>query len=153
MTPTRDAAAAGPAPAVTSSTADGIAGVRVLLVGDDTTLAGLLQEWLAAEGCTVVTAADGPGHNGSAGAAAQPFDLAIMDIPFARQGGAERVQRLAAQHPGLPVLALSASFFAGVDCCGPVARALGVACVLPKPAPRDALVQALRRIVQHPRPR
>jgi DNA-binding NarL/FixJ family response regulator len=52
-----------------------------------------------------------------------------------------------AQHPKTPVLALSSTFYARVDCHGAVARALGVDCVLPKPASREALTNAVRNLL------
>jgi DNA-binding NarL/FixJ family response regulator len=113
---------------------------RARLVDTDDVMRGLLDEWLAALGCTVVAE---PG----ADAAPPKVDLVIVDVPFPRQGGSELVQRVARQHPGTPILALSPNFFSGIECCGPVARALGVDCVLPKPATREALATAVRLVL------
>jgi CheY-like chemotaxis protein len=116
---------------------------RVLLVDPDPALQGLLEEWLAADGCTVEAT-----HSGANGGR-DGFDLIMVDIPAPRQGRAEGVMAIAEAHPGTPILALSSSFFPGVDTTGPVARALGVAGVLPKPVTRSGLLDALRRLLPY----
>jgi CheY-like chemotaxis protein len=108
---------------------------RVLLIDVEPGLAALLQEWLAEAGCRVVTDCD------------EAPDLVFVDIPFPRQRGAERIRDIAARHPRLPLVALSSSFFAGIDSQGAVAQALGVAGVLPKPVPRAALSATLQRLL------
>jgi len=114
---------------------------RVLVVDADCALSGLLEEWLGAEGCRVAAQ---PAH---AGADGKRHDLIIVDVPFSRQGGVDLIGSLADRYPTTPILALSSTFFAGIECCGAVARSLGVACVLPKPASREALVGAVRRLL------
>lgn len=160
MTPTR----ADPSPPPRNGTAPEVEGARplaasaprVLLVDADSALVELLREWLEEQGCRVVAEpGEAPGASGAchaadaANAASTPgsFDLVIVDLAYPRQGGAQRVQRIAQAHPGAPILALSTMFFACVDCHGPVARALGVGCVLPKPATREALNKAVRRLL------
>jgi DNA-binding response OmpR family regulator len=112
---------------------------RILLIDADRALSGLLDEWLAAEGCVVAheVPADGTGR----------FDLVIVDVPFPRCGGVDLIERITNRHAATPILALSTAFFAGTACCGAVAHALGAACVLPMPASRDALISAVRRFV------
>lgn len=113
---------------------------RVLLVGADTELAGLLQAWLDALDCDVVD---------DLGARDAGCDAAIVDIPFPRQEGRELVQDILRRHPDTPILAVSSMFFACVECFGQVSRALGVSCVLPKPLSREALLDAVRRLLAH----
>src|SRR5690349_4968490 len=85
---------------------------RILVVDADPALFGLLQEWLAAEGCQLVE--DDP-------------DLVLVDIVFPRQGRCAALEWIKREHRGIPVLALSSSFFARVEGNGDVAQALGVA--------------------------
>ena len=114
---------------------------RVRLVEDDLTWRDLLGQWLSTLGCTVVPEPESDAEPPPAA------DLVIVDVPFPRQGGVDLVRRIAAQHPATPILALSTNFFSGIECCGPVARTLGVDCVLPKPATREALASAVRRVL------
>ena len=109
---------------------------RVLVVDADPALYGLLEEWLAEEGCRVV-----PDHADLA-----PH-LVLLDLPLPRQDGVNLVKQLRARHPGAPIVALSSNFFARVEANGAVARALGVAAVLPKPLAREALIGILRRLL------
>src|SRR5262245_58293096 len=113
---------------------------RVRLVDADCTWRDLLGQWLSTLGCTVLPEpADGD--------APPSADLVIVDVPFPRRGGVDLVRQIASQHPATPILALSTNFFSGIECCGPVARALGVDCVLPKPATREALATAVRLVL------
>jgi CheY-like chemotaxis protein len=114
---------------------------RVLVVDADGPLFGLLEEWLAADGYVVLD--ELALHRSGDGS----VDLVIVDVPFPRQAGVDWIRRIAARHPMAPILALSSTFIAGIECCGPVARALGVACVLPNPCSRDALLRIARRLI------
>ncbi len=75
------------------------------------------------------------------------FALAIIDAPFPRQSACDLLQRVTDENPGTPILAHSPAFFSSVTCCGGVARTLGVAGVLPKPAAREALIAAVHRVL------
>jgi CheY-like chemotaxis protein len=105
---------------------------RVLVVGADPALAGLLEEWLAEAGCRIV---DDEPH------------VILVDLHLPRQAGAGAARALRARHPGTPLIALSSGFFAGVEANGAVARTLGVEAVLPKPLTRQALIAALRKVL------
>lgn len=111
---------------------------RVRVVDADPTSRDLIAQWLAPLDCTVVPEPVAEDE-------LPAVDLVIVDVPFPRQGGVDLVRRIARQHPATPILAMSTNFFSGVECCGPVACALGVACVLPKPATHEALATAVRR--------
>ena len=121
-------------------TGAGLAPRRVRLVDADLIWRDLLGQWLSTLECTVV-----PEPTDDAGPP-PAADLVIVDVPFPRQA-VDLVRRIACQHPNTPILALSANFFSGIECCGAVARALGVDCVLPKPATREALAAAVRRVL------
>jgi CheY-like chemotaxis protein len=108
----------------------------IRIVETDRTTHDLLTEWLTSAGFAVVSGEE-PG----------PTSLAIVDVPFTRQGGAEVVQRVASAYPDAPILALSATLFSNVKCGGGCARALGVAGVLPKPVAQDALITAVRNLL------
>ena len=125
-----------------ASTADARAAARprALVVDAEPALLGLLSEWLEEHGCTVVA------ENSDAHSASGAFDFIVLDVPFARSEGLEHVRRVALRYPGIPIVALSASFFAGIDTSGAVAHSLGAACVLPKPLAREALIAAVRRL-------
>ena len=112
-------------------------GSQVLVIGADSALYGLIEEWLAAAGCSVTA-----GH-ATHDPVLRPPDLVIVDVPFPRQGGLESLRRAAREHPGTPILALSSAFFAGIESTGAVARTLGVAGALPKPLTRETLLAAV----------
>ena len=113
---------------------------RILVVDADPALLDLLEEWLGEQGFRVVAEGEASVRN--------DFDLAIVDVPFPRNGGLARLKRVAESHPGVPVLALSSNFFAGVASTGVVARALGVAGALAKPLSRDALLAAVSELLR-----
>jgi CheY-like chemotaxis protein len=112
-----------------------------LVVDADPDTLVLLREWLSAAGWTVVDAAN---------ELPMRVDLVLIDLAYPRRGDAMPLQRIASTHAGVPVLALSATFHASVEPWGEVARALGVAGVLPKPIRRDALVAAVRHLSRQP---
>jgi DNA-binding response OmpR family regulator len=118
---------------------------RILIVDADPALLGLLEEWLEGQGCRVV--ADEAGED----LARNDYDLVVVDVPFARHLGLCQLKRVAERHPGVPILALSSSFFAGIARSGVVARALGVAGALPKPVACEALLAAVRDLLDAPR--
>ena len=108
----------------------------IRIVDTDPATQDLLHEWLTSAGFAVVSG-DDPGAT----------SLAIVDVPFTRQGGSDAVQRVAAAYPDVPILALSPTLFSNVKCGGGCARALGVAGVLPKPVAQDALITAVRNLL------
>jgi DNA-binding NarL/FixJ family response regulator len=110
----------------------------VLVQGADRSTFGLVSEWLAGEGWRVSESAC-PGETPA---------LVLVDVPYPRHDGAERLHRIARAHPGAPVIALSPTFFGSVLCTGDCADALGVAGVLPKPVSREALIDGVRKLAR-----
>ena len=113
-------------------------GLRILVAEADCAFVGLLKEWLAALGRVLGRADEAPSR----------YDVIVVDRPFPRDEGADRVNALAREHPGTPIVALSANVLPGVEPCGRVARELGVACVLPKPVTREALMAEVCKVVR-----
>ena len=118
----------------------------VLVVGADAATLGLVREWLVEAGLRVV---DEPATPQQSDPGSRPL-LVLVDVPFPRRGQSAPLQRVARQHAGTPVLALSPTFHSSVEPCGEVARSLGVAGVLPKPLRREALIAV---VLQLSRPR
>jgi CheY-like chemotaxis protein len=112
--------------------------LRILVAEADCALVGLLKEWFATLGRVL----------GHADEASERYDVIVVDLPFPRQEGLDTVNALAREHPGTPIVALSAHLLPGVEPCGHVARELGVACVLPKPVRREALMAELKKVVK-----
>jgi DNA-binding response OmpR family regulator len=118
---------------------------RILAVDTDHALLGLIEEWVGVCNCIVESDQD---RRSKPGEEKHPYALLIVDVPHPRRGGIELLQRLAAEHPGTPIIALSSTFFSGIESNGGVARTLGVACVLPKPVARESLITAVRSLLR-----
>jgi len=114
---------------------------RILVIEEDRAVSDLFSTWLAAEGHAVVREA------AAEAAPAGPVDLVVVDVPYPRRRGVDWVRRVAERHPMTPILALSCTLFAGVECGGPVARSLGADCVLPKPVSRQALLKQVNHLL------
>jgi CheY-like chemotaxis protein len=111
----------------------------VLVVDADAATLGLLREWLGEAGWRVV---DEPGG--------EPVALVLVDVPYPRRGRSPPLLRAARAHAGTPVLALSPTIHPSAACTGELARALGVAGVLPMPLQREALIAAVRHLSRPP---
>lgn len=110
---------------------------RIALLDADAALLGLVSAWLSDWGEVVTQPAP-------------RADLLLVDVPFPRllaRGGLQEIMRM---HPGVPVIALSPTFFPGIARRGAVARQLGVAAVLPKPVPREALLETVHELLGAP---
>jgi CheY-like chemotaxis protein len=114
---------------------------RILLLDTDAALLDLISEWLADQGCAV-----GEGQSGAT-LPTGTFDVVIVDMPFPRGRGTDVLARIRDAHRGTPIVVLSPHFFAGIDSAGAVARALGVARVLPMPVTREALTLAVNDVL------
>lgn len=80
--------------------------MRVLVVEDDATIAAFVAGGLREAGYTVDTAADGV--SGFEMAAAEPYDVAIVDVMLPGLDGLTLIERLRARQVRTPVLILTA---------------------------------------------
>ena len=80
--------------------------------------------------------------------AGEPLALILIDLPFPRQDGTQRLQQPAQAWPGVPVIALSSTFLPHVAAQGEVARQLGAAAVLPAPVAQGTLRAAVARLIR-----
>jgi CheY-like chemotaxis protein len=113
---------------------------NVLVLETDQATRSLFVEWLNGEGWQVVdtSAADG----------AAPPSLIVLELAFLREGGLQPLAEAKLRYPGVPILVVSPTVFASVDCCGPCADALGVSGVLPMPIARETLIEAVLRLAR-----
>jgi DNA-binding response OmpR family regulator len=116
----------------------------IRIANTDSATLGLLREWLSDAGYRVFAERLEQTQAGSD----EDAVLTIIDVPFCRHGATEILRRVSEQHPGAPILAMSATFFSSVRSDGACARRLGVAGVVPKPISRDKLLAAVDRLVQ-----
>ena len=116
---------------------------RIVIIDDDVLMRSLLAEWLTAEGYRVHCADD---HAGTAESA----DLLLVDVYMPRHLGVERLRSARRSYPGVPIIAVSAQFRAGLDCAGSTAQKLGVDHVIAKPFGREALLYAVRSVIGLP---
>lgn len=111
---------------------------RIRVADADPALLGLLAEWLADDADVAAFDPSDPAT----------VDLLLVDVPFPRQAAPDALRRMIDARPGVPVLALSPTFFGGVASRGAAARQLGVAAVLAQPVARDALIAAVRELLR-----
>jgi DNA-binding response OmpR family regulator len=79
---------------------------RILLIDDEPGIRNFVSRGLREEGFTVDLAADGDA--GLKAALGPPYDLIILDLLLPDFGGIDVLHRLMRQHPGQPVIVLSA---------------------------------------------
>lgn len=123
---------------------------RILLVDDDADFVASTEEWLKANGYTVLVASDGA--SGLAKAKAEKPDLMILDVMMATEIEGIEVSRQIAEIPELkylPVLLLTGIRKAknlpfGLE---PDAGWLPVRVVLEKPVPPDVLLKEIARLL------
>lgn len=115
---------------------------RVLLVDDDVALAGMLREYLQAEGFDATTA-----HDGEAGveeALSGRYAIVVLDVMLPKLNGVEALRRIRAKSR-VPVLMLTAK---GDDVDRIVGLELGADDYVPKPCTPRELVARLRAILR-----
>lgn len=114
---------------------------HIVVYEDDDLMRTLLTEWLGQAGYRVSAPAprEPPPE--------LPADLVIVSISMPKHVGARMVREIQADHPGAPLIALSAQFRAGLCDVGASARILGVRQVMAKPLARDSLLESIRVIM------
>src|SRR5437879_8875949 len=103
-------------------------------------MVGVRWECLSAAGYAIL----GRSPNGSAAGAP---DLVIVNLYMPRQAGVDAVRSVQQAHPGIPVIAISAQFRAGLDSSWWAARALGVRQLIAKPFTRSDLLKAVQAVI------
>jgi CheY-like chemotaxis protein/nitrogen-specific signal transduction histidine kinase len=117
-------------------------GCPVLAVDDEPSNLQLYEHLLTPLGFQVTTASSGP--EAVAHCAAAPPRVVLMDIRMPAMNGYEAIRRLQEAHPGLPIIALSASTFAEDR---EQALARGAAAFLAKPLGEEDLLAAIKQLV------
>ncbi|HEY3180031.1 MAG TPA: response regulator [Casimicrobiaceae bacterium] len=117
---------------------------RIVIIEHDPLVRSLQAEWLTAEGYRVHGLADDDAQT------PPPADLVIVDVYMPRALGVERLRSARRAYSGVPIIATSGQFRAGLDCAGSTAQALGVDRVIAKPFGRNALLDAVRSVIGLP---
>jgi hypothetical protein len=111
--------------------------LHALLIDVEPATTELISLWLAIEGWQLHTEAKPD----------IPVALIVIELAFPRHGDAQRPRALSEVWPGVPIVALSPTFFADVPAQGDVARQLGASAVLATPIVRERLIATVRRLV------
>ncbi len=74
-------------------------------------------------------------------------ELIVLEAAFPRRQAAQRVERVRARWPRIPVLLLSPTFHAGIAVRGALARELGVEATVPMPVARERLLAVMQQLV------
>ena len=84
-------------------------GMRILVVDDDLGVCQSLRDLLTQEGCEVLVATGG--REALERVAQQPVDLVLSDVVMPDLDGHEVFQRMQEEHPGVPVVLMTAFHF------------------------------------------
>ena len=118
---------------------------RILVLESDRLIKQLIVEWLHLAGHETVCASDA---TSAARVAGTGIDVMLADVPAPSKTARETVARLTRAVPHTPVIAMSADVLAfGPQASAAVARELGAAVMLVKPFNRDALLDAIDRLI------
>jgi CheY-like chemotaxis protein len=126
--------------------AAGERGRRVLIVDDDENLRQLLLLTLPSEGYEIVEAHDGSEALERASSAAP--DLVVLDWRLPGRSGEEVLRELSREHPGLPVIVLTAE---QEQSQRDIAASLGASAFLTKPFSPLELLSSVEQLLAHPR--
>jgi two-component system cell cycle sensor histidine kinase/response regulator CckA len=122
---------------------------KIVIYEENDLMRALLEEWLSEAGYLVHAAASHEPHSGGP-ADGRPADLVIVSVYMPKHAGAQLVCKIQAMHPGVPVIAISGQFFAGLTANGAIAQSLGVQQAIAKPLNRLDLLAAVRALIGAP---
>ena len=117
-----------------------MATLRVLFVDDEEELVSTVVERLGLRGIQATGATSG--QQALARAAAQPFDVVVLDVRMPGLGGLDVIRRLKRSHPDLEVILLSGH---GAKEDVEVGLRLGAFDYLQKPVDLEDLIAILKR--------
>jgi len=120
----------------------------ILLIDDDPQVRAALRQMLARAGYEVIEACNGA--EGMACWQTRPPDLIITDVFMPEQDGLEIIPLLRRLNPTAKILAISGGDGRGHCDLLRVAQLLGAQLTLHKPVRRQALLEAVRALLQEP---
>lgn len=135
--------AAHPAATPAAPKAASLAGLRVLLVDDEAHAVAALVTLLGEEGLHIHGATRG--EQALALAAAEPFDVAVLDVQMPGMSGLELLRRLRVQHPGLPAIIMTGYMAQHPDIVE--LRSTTGAAFVSKPVDPDELLRTLNALL------
>lgn len=118
--------------------------LSVAIYEEDLLIRALLREWLSHAGYNVRDGAlcdskcKGQTH------------LVIASVCSPKSAGRRCVREIQGAHPGIPLIAISSQFRAGLCTAGATAKTLGVQLVIAKPLLRGELLQAVCAMIGTP---
>lgn len=119
--------------------------MKVLIVDDDQSMTGLMQEYLADRDCDVHIAHNG--EEGMARVATEDYDLAIIDIFMPEKNGLSMIMELREKSPHTKIIAISGMTRTGTDFLG-AAENLGGDYVLEKPFVAEQFNKAVDTVLK-----
>ena len=115
---------------------------RILVIDDDVTIRTALSRTLAAAGYQVDVAADG--QEGVKKQAAEPADLAVVDLFMPEKEGLETIEELRKLSPNIALIAISGGHATSASMLS-VAQTLGADRILEKPFDSKLLLWMIAR--------
>jgi two-component system cell cycle sensor histidine kinase/response regulator CckA len=122
---------------------------KIVIYEENDLMRALLEEWLSEAGYLVHAAGSHEPQSGGP-TDGRPADLVIVSVYMPKHAGVQLVSKIQAIHPGIPVIAISGQFFAGLTANGAIAQSLGVQQAIAKPLNRLDLLAAVRALVGAP---
>jgi DNA-binding response OmpR family regulator len=118
---------------------------HIVIYEEDDLTRALLLEWLSEAGYSVCYGALCDAHRDSSA------DLVIVSVFMPKHAGAQWVREVQEAHPGIPLIAISGQFRAGLSAGGATAQSLGVRQVIAKPLIHRDLLEAVQAIIGAPK--